>query len=138
VVGAFRRFGGEEGHRRAGLDAEGITRDQFDLSVQAVRFSGPDRPYHWVDAAAQKRYSSLNRTFPDKYVDIESRSADNKRIVVEVDGASSPTTYYLVDYGAKSADIVGEQFPGLADKPQGAWCAASITPRATVTPCSVT
>lgn len=104
----------------AGLDAEGITRDQFDLSVQAVRFSGPDRPYHWVDAAAQKRYSSLNRTFPDKYVDIESRSADNKRIVVEVDGASSPTTYYLVDYGAKSADIVGEQFPGLADKPQGA------------------
>ena len=104
----------------AGLDAEGITRDQFDLSVQAVRFSGPDRPYQWVDPAAQKRYASLNRTFPEKYVDIESRSADNKRIVVEVDGASAPTTYYLVDYGAKSADIVGEQFPGLADKPQGA------------------
>ena len=102
-----------------GLDAEGITRDQFDLSLQAVRFSGADRPYHWVDPAAQKRYSSLNRTFPGKYVDIESRSADNKRIVVEVDGPSTPTTYYLVDYGAKSADIVGEQFPGLAEKPQG-------------------
>jgi dipeptidyl aminopeptidase/acylaminoacyl peptidase len=87
--------------------------------VQAVRFCGADRPYRWIDPAAQKRYSALGRTFAGRYVEIVSRSADNKRIVVEADGASAPTTYYLVDYSAKTADIVGEQFPALADKPQG-------------------
>ncbi len=102
-----------------GLDAEGLTLDAFDNSVQAVRFSGAERPYRWIDPAAQKRYASLGRTFAGRYVEIASRSADNKRIIVEVDGASAPKTYYLVDYVAKSADIVGEEFPGLADKPQG-------------------
>jgi dipeptidyl aminopeptidase/acylaminoacyl peptidase len=101
------------------LDAEGLTLDPYDSNVQAVRYSGSDRPYHWIDPAAQKRYASLTKLFAGRYVDIESRSADSKRIVVEVDGASFPTTFYLVDYSAKSADIVGEQYPGLADKPQG-------------------
>jgi dipeptidyl aminopeptidase/acylaminoacyl peptidase len=101
------------------LDAEGLTHDPYDDSVQAVRYSGADRPYRWIDPAAQKRYASLGHSFAGRYVEIVSRSADNKRIIVEADGASSPTTYYLVDYVRKSADIVGEEFPGLADKPQG-------------------
>src|SRR4051812_9956026 len=101
------------------LDAEGLTHDPFDDAVQAVRFSGADRPYRWIDPMAQKRYAALGRAFAGRYVEIVSRSSDNKRIVVEVDGASAPTTYYLVDYTAKTADIVGEQFPALADKPQG-------------------
>jgi dipeptidyl aminopeptidase/acylaminoacyl peptidase len=104
-------------------DAEGVTYDSFSDTVQALRFSGADRPYRWVDPAAEKRYASLGRTFAGKdvrYIDIESRSADNRKIIVEVDGASAPTLYYLVDYAAKSADIIGEQYPGLADVPQGA------------------
>jgi dipeptidyl aminopeptidase/acylaminoacyl peptidase len=102
-----------------GRDAEGLHVDPFDDTVQALRFSGADRPYRWIDTAAQKRYASLGRTFAGRYVEMESRSADSKRVIVEVDGASTPTVYYLVDYGAKSADIVGEQYPGLADQPQG-------------------
>ena len=101
-------------------DAEAVKYDVFNDNVHAVRYSGADRPYRFIDPAAQKRYAALERTFPGHYLDIESRSADNKRIIVEVDGASAPTVYYLVDYAAKSADIVGEQYPGLADKPQGA------------------
>jgi dipeptidyl aminopeptidase/acylaminoacyl peptidase len=101
-------------------DAEGLTADPYAYDIQAVRFSGVDRPYRWIDAAAQKRYAALGRTFGGRYIDIESRSADNKRVIVEVDGASTPAVYYLVDYAAKSADIVGEQYPGLADRPQGA------------------
>jgi dipeptidyl aminopeptidase/acylaminoacyl peptidase len=100
-------------------DAETPNYDPFDYSVDGVRFSGSDRPYQWIDPAAQKRYAALGRTFAGRYVDIESRSADNKRIIVEVDGPSAPTTYYLVDYAAKSADIVGEQYPGLVDQPMG-------------------
>ena len=100
-------------------DAEGVKYDVYNDTVHAVRYSGADRPYRFIDPAAQKRYAALERTFPGRFLDIESRSADNKRIIVEADGASAPTVYYLVDYGAKSADIVGEQYPGLVDKPQG-------------------
>ena len=101
-------------------DAEGVKYDAYNDAVHAVRYSGADRPYRFIDAAAQKRYAALGRTFAGRYVDIESRSADDKRIIVEVDGASAPTVYYLVDYSARSAGIVGEQYPGLVDKPQGA------------------
>jgi dipeptidyl aminopeptidase/acylaminoacyl peptidase len=100
-------------------DAEGLSWDPFDRTVQAVYFGGAERRYRWIDPAAQKRYSALGRSFPGRHVDIESRSADNKRVIVEVGGASAPTTYYLVDYVAKSADIIGEEYPGLVDKPLG-------------------
>ena len=66
-------------------DAEGYISDPFDDSVQAVRFSGADRPMRWLDPATQKRYAALERTFAGRDADIVSRSADNKRIVVEVD-----------------------------------------------------
>ena len=84
----------------------------------ALQWSGSpvslDRPRH------AKALCLPGTNLRRQILDIESRSADNKRIIVEVDGPSTPTTYYLVDYAAKSADIVGEQYPGLADKPQGA------------------
>ncbi|MCI3952813.1 MAG: acylamino-acid-releasing enzyme [Burkholderiales bacterium] len=99
--------------------AEGLLWDPFDRSIEAVRLGGADRPYHWIDPVAQKRYAALGRSFPGRYVDIESRSADNQRVIVEVGGAAAPTMYYLVDFAAKSADIVGEEYPGLADKPVG-------------------
>lgn len=102
-----------------GRDAEATHYDPFDHAVQAVRFSGADRPYRWIDAAAQKRYGSLTRTFAGRYITIISRSADNRRVIVEAEGAAAPPLFYLVDFDAKSADIVGEHYPGLADKAQG-------------------
>jgi dipeptidyl aminopeptidase/acylaminoacyl peptidase len=101
------------------LDAEAIRTDPLDGHIQAVRMGGADRPYHWLDPAAEKRYTALARTFAGKRIGIVSRSADNKRIIVEVEDASSPPVYYLIDYAAKKADIVGEQYPGLVDQPQG-------------------
>jgi dipeptidyl aminopeptidase/acylaminoacyl peptidase len=102
------------------LDAEAIKLDPFDDRILAVRMGGAERPYRWLDAAAEKRYAALGRTFAGKRISIESRSADNKRIIVAVEDATSPPVYYLIDYAAKKADIVGEQYPGLVDQPQGA------------------
>jgi dienelactone hydrolase len=101
------------------LDAEEINFDPFNDGIIAVRYSGPDRPYRWLDSAAEKRYTALGRTFKGRQSEIVSRSADNKRIVVEVESASAPLVYYLIDYAAKTADIVGEEYPGLVDQPQG-------------------
>jgi len=103
----------------ASLDAEGVTVDSFDDKIVGVRFGGADRPFRWMDGATEKRYTSLGRTFAGRDTDIISRSADNKRIVVQVENSSAPPVYYLIDYAAKKADIVGEQYPGLVDLPQG-------------------
>jgi len=104
----------------AGLDAEGLVLDPFNDALQAVRLSGADMPYRWIDPAAEKRYAGLGRTFGGRDVKIESRATDNKRVVVQAESKASPGVYYLIDYAAKSADIVGEEYPLLADKPQGA------------------
>jgi dipeptidyl aminopeptidase/acylaminoacyl peptidase len=101
------------------LDAEGVLIDPFNDNVIAVRYGGADRPYRWIDAQAEKRHAALGRTFPGRESDIVSRSADGKRIVVEVESGSAPPVYYLIDYVAKTADIVGEQYPGLVNLPQG-------------------
>jgi dipeptidyl aminopeptidase/acylaminoacyl peptidase len=104
----------------AALDADGILTDPFDHRVIALQFGSAEHPYRWVEPAAEKRYAALGRTFPGRESDIVSRSADNKRIVVQVQSAAAPPVYYLIDYLAKKADIVGEQYPGLVDQPQGA------------------
>ena len=101
------------------LDAESIEIDSFDDRILGVRFGGAERPFHWMDAAIEKRYAALGRTFAGRDTDIISRSADNKKIVVQVESGSAPPVYYLIDYVAKKADIAGEQYPGLVDQPQG-------------------
>jgi len=103
----------------ASLDAEGIEVDSFDDRILGVRFGGADRPFRWMDAAIEKRYAALGRTFAGRETAIISRSADNKRIVVQAESSSGPPVYYLIDYVAKKADIVGEQYPGLIEQPQG-------------------
>lgn len=102
------------------LDAEGLVLDPFDDRIVGVRFGGADRPFRWVDPATEKRYAALGRTFAGRDSTILSRSNDNKKIVVQVESGSAPPVYYLIDYTAKTADIVGEQYPGLVDQPQGA------------------
>jgi dipeptidyl aminopeptidase/acylaminoacyl peptidase len=101
------------------LDAEGLVLDPFDDRIVGVRFGGAERPFRWVDTATEKRYAALGRTFAGRESEIISRSADNKRIVVQVESGSAPPVYYLIDYAAKTADIVGEQYPGLVDQAQG-------------------
>jgi dipeptidyl aminopeptidase/acylaminoacyl peptidase len=101
------------------LDAEGVVLDTYDGRPVGVRFSGTERHYRWLDPSVEKRYASLDKLFAGRNSTIISRSADNKKVIVEVDGASAPAVYYLIDYTAKKADIVGEQYPALVDQPQG-------------------
>ena len=101
------------------LDIEGVLRDPFDDRPLGVRFSGADQAYRWLDPAIEKRSASLARLFAGKGARIVSRSADNKRVIVRVESGSAPTTYYLVDYTTKKADIVGEEYPALLEVAHG-------------------
>lgn len=69
----------------------------------------------WLDTAAAGVYAQVVRAFPGRDVELRSRSRDWNRVVVHVSGTSLPPTHYLVDLQKKTAEIVGESYPGLAD-----------------------
>src|SRR5262249_29699108 len=52
-------------------------------------------------------------------VTVYGRSANGQRAVARVEGPAHPPVYYLVDFAAHKADIVGEEYPALANVPLG-------------------
>ena len=103
----------------AANEVEDEVRDPLTETVMGVRLGGMQRSALWVDNTFEKRNAALNRTFAGRSSEIVSRSADNKRVVVRVVSGTQPSVYYLVDYGAKTADIIGEAYPALANTPGG-------------------
>ena len=70
--------------------------------------------YHWIDPLDEQRYAEVARRFPGRTVTLYSQSQDRQRVVAYVSGPSNPAVYYLVDLRSHTADIVGEEYPGLA------------------------
>ena len=97
------------------LEVEEAQLDPLTWAVVGARLGGMQRPVRWIDAGFEKRFAGLGRTFAGRTVEIVSRAADNKRVVVRVSSGTQPPVYYLVDYAAKTADIVGEAYPALAN-----------------------
>ena len=101
------------------LEVEAAELDPLTDTVVGARLGGMQRPFRWIDATFEKRTAALGRTFAGRNAEIVSRSADNKRVVVRVSSGTQAPVYYLVDYGAKTADIVGEAYPALANVTPG-------------------
>jgi dipeptidyl aminopeptidase/acylaminoacyl peptidase len=103
----------------AQLEVEEAVLDPLTGAVVGARLGGMQRPIRWIDAGFEKRSGALGRTFAGRTAEIVSRAADNKRVVVRVSSGTQPPVYYLVDYAAKTADIVGEAYPALANVTPG-------------------
>ncbi|HKZ74747.1 MAG TPA: prolyl oligopeptidase family serine peptidase, partial [Steroidobacteraceae bacterium] len=100
-------------------DVEAIIADTFTGAPLGVLLGGLRQETRWLDAKAESRAKSLARAFPQLDVRVTGRSASGERLLVHVEGPSRPPTYYLVDFGARKADIVGEAYPALANVPLG-------------------
>ncbi len=103
----------------ATFDIEAVLTDPYTMQPAGFQIGGAEQRHEWFDPQLQQHTKSLERSFPGKRVWISSRSSDGNRVVAEVNSASAPTVYYLVDFAAKKADIIGEQYPGLAEAPLG-------------------
>jgi dipeptidyl aminopeptidase/acylaminoacyl peptidase len=97
------------------LPVEALTFDPLTDLVVAAEFGGTDGGGVWIDSQAQARFKSVAKAFAGKRYRLLARSEDQKRVLVRVWGPSAPPMYYLVDFAARSADIVGEEYPKLAD-----------------------
>ena len=96
------------------LAIESVIHDRFSDLPVAVFLGGATPRYHWLDPKDQARHETVQRAFPGKVVHLYSESLDRQRIVAYVYGASVPAVYYLVDFKAHSADVVGDEYPALA------------------------
>jgi dipeptidyl aminopeptidase/acylaminoacyl peptidase len=100
-------------------DVEGVITDTYsNLSVGAW-VGGPDESVRWFDTKAESRYKSLVRAFPNRTVEIQGRSENGSRVVAKVDSHGLPGIYYVVDFSKGTADIIGEDYPALANVPLG-------------------
>ncbi len=97
------------------LDVESAIYDSFDRAILAVSFGGLSQRTQWLDQKAEGRFKSLSKAFPGRDIWMVDRSSDGKRVVARVSSPSFAPTYYLVDFATGRADIVGEEYPALAN-----------------------
>ncbi len=95
-------------------DVTSVITDRFTGAPAGFAIGGPEPTIHWIDPKMTSIQNAVSKAFPGKVTQIFDRSQDYKRIVTYVESASSPPTYYLIDFNKGSADIVGEAYPGLA------------------------
>ena len=103
----------------ATADVEYVEFDRFDGTPVGVMLGGQEQAYHFFDKKAQSRFESLARAFKDRRIEDYGRSEDGKRVIARVESPSHPAIYYLVDYNKHTADIVGDEYPALADTALG-------------------
>jgi dipeptidyl aminopeptidase/acylaminoacyl peptidase len=101
------------------VQVDSVIRDGLSETAVGVHTSGLNPQVLWLDPAIDKRQRGLEASFPDRSVEMVSRSVDNSRVIVRVAGPSNPATYYLVDFASHKADIVGEEYPELANTQLG-------------------
>ncbi len=96
-------------------DVMDVVLDRYSRAPVAVVLGGLKQQWRWLDPAAKARTDSVARAFKGKNVEVYGRSLDGKRMLARVDSASQGAVYYLVDFHRRSADIVGEEYPSLAN-----------------------
>ena len=101
-------------------DVTSIVTDRYSGAPVGFRVGGLEPTVHWIDPKHDGIQKAVARAFPNQNVAIFDRSEDFKRIVAKVESASAPPVYYLIDFAKGTADIIGEEYPALAEAALGA------------------
>jgi dipeptidyl aminopeptidase/acylaminoacyl peptidase len=96
-------------------DVSDVVVDRFTRAPVSAELGGLVGSLHWFDPQAEKQYRSVAGAFPGKRVAVYGHTENNRLGLALVEGPSSPTTYYLVDFVTHKADMVGESYSGLAN-----------------------
>lgn len=100
-------------------DVTSIVTDRFEGAPVGFRIGGLEPTIHWIDPKHDSIQKAVARAFPNRGVVILDRSEDFQRIVVQVESASHPPAYYLVDFKKGTADTIGEAYPALSGAAMG-------------------
>ena len=98
----------------AALDVTRVILDPAAGWPAGVELSGLEEPYRWFDPEAERLYKAVASSFPGKEVSVVGRSDDHRRAVVEVWNASTPSSFYVLDFEKHTAESIGDTYPALA------------------------
>jgi dipeptidyl aminopeptidase/acylaminoacyl peptidase len=74
-----------------------------------------DARYIFFDPTLQRRWDATVKAFDGEHVQLESASANFRRLVVRVDGKNFGYEYELVDFDTGKAEPVGDIYAGLTE-----------------------
>jgi dipeptidyl aminopeptidase/acylaminoacyl peptidase len=103
--------------------------DPYNGAIVGVYVSGTKNTVHWLDPVAERRHTTLQRTFGNRFVQIYGWTSDGTKTLARVDAPSTAPIYYLVDFSTHRADIAAEEYPALANVPLGEVQEISYTAR---------
>ena len=120
-------------------DVSDITYDRITHAPISASLGGAEQDTRWLDKDAEKRFRRIAGAFKGKRVAVYGRSEDGQRVLARVDGPSSPSVYYFVDFAKGTADTVGEAYPALVNVKLGEVRIVNYTARdGTVVPAYLT
>ena len=93
--------------------------ESYSRHLLGVTMAGPGARVRWIDPAARARYQAVARAFPGRQVSVYDASRNGREVLAEVQGPAAPPVYYLTDFRAHRAMIVGQAYPQLAQMPLG-------------------
>jgi dipeptidyl aminopeptidase/acylaminoacyl peptidase len=96
-----------------------IYMDEYSRAPLGAWIAGTVDQARWLDPKAEAQIRGLSKSFPGRHVEIHSRSENGQRLLVLVTGAAVVPTFYVVDLSRRSADVLGEMYPQLANVPLG-------------------
>ncbi len=96
-------------------DVMNVVHDRFTDAPVAVVLGGLKQEWRWLDPDAKARTDAVARAFKGMSVEMYGRSIDGKKALARVDHPTKSGVYYLIDFNKRTADIVGEEYPSLAN-----------------------
>ena len=103
--------------------------DAYTGAIIGFYASGTKTNVQWLDPVAQRRQDVLQRSFPNRQVDVYGWTIDGDKALARVQSPSSPPVYYLIDFKSHRADIAAEEYPALADVKLGEFKEIKYTAR---------
>ena len=101
--------------RRADLDANSIIIDPATNRLIGTLDIGLETAEHKFFAEGDQRaWRGIARAFPGDLVSLSSWSDDHMTAIVEVEGPTNGDAFFIVDRKAKTAQKLGDRYPGIA------------------------
>ena len=100
-------------------DVEAVILDEYTQLPVGAWIGGSRSEIRWFDSDAEARHKALKKSFSGQTVAVIAQTVDRSRVIARVSSPSTPAIYYLVDFAKGKADIVGDDYPALANVPMG-------------------
>jgi dipeptidyl aminopeptidase/acylaminoacyl peptidase len=84
-----------------------------------VTLGGGRMPFRWLNAAARARYESVVQAFESRPVSVYDATRSGEEVLVKERSPVRPPSYYLTDFQAHRAMLIGRAYPRLAHVPLG-------------------